>query len=244
MLLLLLTVFALYDTTYAYEVKNQMPWKNVQNTLKLMEGHWYNDDGQMVLSVEGNYINGCEVVSAYDFAGASNFATGIFYIRESKGTRQVKIGWNIYGNSSDYITFDEQQMLHRNQNYYYESIAGIHLGMSAKNAEKNFGKPTRKVNTSSHNEKWYYDDKGIEVSFECNGISNITILKSCKLKFSKSGLNCQNSPQEYRRIYQWQTLPHWNNKFLYYNVSHHIGYGEYIYLELNMKSVTLTLYAS
>jgi len=241
-LALFLLMFLSSSTIYAYEVKNQMPWNLVQKKLKLMEGNWYNDDGKLILTVKGDYINGCEVMSAFDFAGASNFATGVFHIRESKGMRQMRIGWKIYGENNDYITVDRKQMLHRTMDYYYESVGGVHLGMSIKNLEKIWGKPSSIQSRGSGNQAWYYDDKKISISFDANCISGITLYKGCKLKFEKSGLNCQNSPQEFRRVYQWQSLPSWKNEFMYFNTGHRINHGEYIFLKNNMESVTLSVF--
>ena len=72
-------------------VTNQMEWKYVQKALNYMQGNWYNDSGEKVITIHDKYINGCEVVSAFDFAGGSSFAVGVFRIQESTGVRELRI---------------------------------------------------------------------------------------------------------------------------------------------------------
>ncbi|BEU86623.1 hypothetical protein TAMA11512_00870 [Selenomonas sp. TAMA-11512] len=61
--------------------------------LNLMEGDWYDTNGNRVLQIAGGYINGCRVLAAYDFAGASANGVGCFDILESTGSlRSISAG--------------------------------------------------------------------------------------------------------------------------------------------------------
>lgn len=46
----------------ASAVTSQMEWVYVQKALNYMQGDWYNDNGEKVMTIHGKYINGCEVV--------------------------------------------------------------------------------------------------------------------------------------------------------------------------------------
>ena len=154
-------------STSAFAVHNKMEQPLVLKELQLMRGDWYTDNGTKVLSINDKYINGCEVLSVYDFAGGSNFASGIFRIQESTGIRDLKIHWKIFGERGDYITLNDTQMLHKTQNYFYESVSGIHLGMSADNVMHQLGHPgcslsqssPIRIGESSYTSGWYYPDK-------------------------------------------------------------------------------------
>ena len=63
--------------------------------LQRMEGDWYNSKGAVVLSIHDGYINGCEVLGGYDFAGGASKATGKFLIAEANGSRYLIIDWNL-----------------------------------------------------------------------------------------------------------------------------------------------------
>lgn len=71
------------------------------NALARMEGDWHNSKGTVVLSIHDGYINGCEVLGGYDFAGGYSKATGKFLIAEANGSRYLIIDWNL----PQYITF-------------------------------------------------------------------------------------------------------------------------------------------
>lgn len=234
----MLTLLFLVHPTFA--AANQADWQYVQKKLQLLQGDWYNDDGELIVSIKDNYINGCQVLSASQFAGGSNFAAGTFYIKESTGTRGLKIMFQIFNKPSDYIIVDDNVMLHKATDYYYESVGGVHIGMSASNAEKILGTPSRQKTYSKGSYTWYYDSKGIEVGFSGHCVSSIKILKSCKLRLAKSGLNCSDTPQAYIKFYNWQ--PRSNGKFYYEESPNEIGYGEYIWLGKNMQDVTLTVH--
>ena len=228
------------NVAYAYEVRNQMPWKNVQKALRLMEGNWYDDDGKLVLTIKGDYINSCEVMAAFDFAGSSNFAAGLFRIHEGGGMRLIKIRWQIFSEKSDYIILDNDVMLHRTPDYYYESIGGVHLGMSSDNVRNILGTCSREEKNVQGSYNWYYDNVGLEISFDGNCTTSITILKSCKLRLDRSGLNSTDTPKAFAEFYNWK--PKSNGKFILEESPHKIEYGEFIWLGKNMKDVVLTVY--
>ena len=232
----------------ASAVTNQMEWNYVQKALNYMQGDWYNDSGEKVITIHDKYINGCEVVSAFDFAGGSSFAVGVFRIQESTGVRELRIEWNISNTPTDYITINDEQTLHKTQNYYFESIGGFHLWMSSRAVEQKIGKPDRIltpdnplwIGSDKYSNGWYYQNKGIIVGFNSKSIDSIVLLKQSKLTFDRSGLNCSNTPEAFARAYAMKRIPPWPNSD--WNGAWGIGYGEYIFFGKNMANITLSVY--
>ena len=110
----------------------QMEQQYVTKVLNLMEGDWYDADGNRVLQIHDGFINGCQVLAGYDFAGSSSFGAGRFDILESTGRRKLYLEWDIRHADTDSIKLNDHQMLHRTAKPpFNESIAGIHLGMTA-----------------------------------------------------------------------------------------------------------------
>ena len=228
-------------------VTHRMEWEYVSNALQLIQGDWYDDNGTKVVTIYDKYINGCEVLSAYDFAGGGGFAVGIFRIQESTGERDIRIEWNIRRTPADYITVNDNQMLHKTQNYFFESIGGFHLGMSAASVEQKIGRPTRiltsknplRIGNDIHDRGWYYQDKGIIVTFNSKSIDCIILLKQSKLHFEKSGLNCLNTPEAFAKAYFMSCIPPWPSQD---SGVYSIGHGEFISFGKNMDSIWLTVY--
>lgn len=65
------------------------------DALNRMEGDWYNSNGELVLSIHDGYINSCQVLGGYDFAGGTSHARGNFLIAEADGNRYLAIRWSL-----------------------------------------------------------------------------------------------------------------------------------------------------
>lgn len=240
--------FNVFVSPYAFAVTNKMDWIYVQKALSLMQGDWYDDSGVKVITINDKYINDCEVLSAYDFAGGSRFAVGVFRIQESTGVRDIRIEWNISRTSADHITINDNQTLHKTQSYFYESIGGFHLGMSSAIAEERLGKPTRilttnnplKIGSHVYPSGWYYQNKGLIITFNSKSIDRIILLKQSRLTFDKSGLNCSNTPEAFADAYSMSRIPPWPSAD--FNGVYSIGHGEFISFGKNMDNIMLTVY--
>ena len=89
------------------EVQAQaMDYVYVSRAIDMMAGDWYDSDGNLVLSIGDGYINACQVVAGYDFAGGSSNADGVFRILEDAGYRNLKLQWHIRHSSQDYLVFN------------------------------------------------------------------------------------------------------------------------------------------
>lgn len=245
---ILLALLFNFNCNPVHAVTHQMEWPYILKALQLMAGDWYDDSGIKVITVNDKYINSCEVLSAYDFAGSSSYGAGIFHIQERTGIREMRIEWHVNGSPADYITIDDAQMLHRTLPYYHESIGGFHLGMSTGAVEAKFGPPTRiltqnkpmRIGKDVYRTGWYYKDKGIIITFNSKSIDRITLLKQSRLHLSKSGLNCSNPPEAFAKAYAMTRTPPWPSSD--FNGVYAIGHGEYIVFGKDMNNIMLTVY--
>ena len=185
----------------------QMEQQYVTKVLNLMEGDWYDADGNRVLQIGGGYINGCRVLAAYDFAGGSSHGAGRFDILESTGSRSLYLTWDIRHADTDSIKLNDHQMLHRTAKPpFNESIAGIHLGMTSA-AVLGVPPQTGDLRPYVGTYGWYYPDLRIAVTFDADTVDRILLLKGSRVVLERSGLNCENAPYEFAQAYQMKRIP-------------------------------------
>ncbi|WP_196591298.1 hypothetical protein [Pectinatus frisingensis] len=90
----------------------EFPYSTVSDVLDKISGNWYDDNGNLVISIKSNYINDCQVISGHDFAGG-NPGGGYFRIQENQGIRDMFILWDTVDNPP-YIEIDKSGIqLHR-----------------------------------------------------------------------------------------------------------------------------------
>lgn len=85
---------------------------DVEPLLSRMQGDWYNNSNQLVLSIDDVYINACQVVNVYNMAGGSSNGVGTFRLVESSGSRDVRIEWHLNPQGASTLIFNGQG-LHR-----------------------------------------------------------------------------------------------------------------------------------
>ena len=224
----------------------QMEQQSVTKVLNLMEGDWYDADGNRVLEIGGGYINGCRVLAAYDFAGASSHGAGRFDILESTGSRRLYLTWDIRHADTDSIKLNDHQMLHRTAKPpFNESIAGIHLGMTAAEVTAVLGTPPQvlDLNPYVNTHGWYYPDLRIAVTFDADTVDRILLLKGSRAVLERSGLNCENAPYEFAQAYQMKSVPHVRYDDRYSGGGcYAIGGEEYLSFGNRMEYVMLSKY--
>lgn len=81
--------------------------------LKLLAGEWLSPKGTLILEIEGQKINGCEITKYEDLVDRSTMGTTVFWILEEEGERMMQLDWRIQGDDSDYIFLDGRLKLHR-----------------------------------------------------------------------------------------------------------------------------------
>ena len=224
----------------------QMEQQYVTKVLNCMEGDWYDADGNRVLQIAGGYTNGCRVLAAYDFAGASLHGMGRFEIIESTGSRSLYLTWDIRHSDTDSIKLNDHQMLHRTAKpSFNESIAGIHLGMTSAEVTATLGAPpqTGDLHPYVGTYGWYYPNLRIAVTFDADTVDRILLLKGSRAILERSGLNCENAPYEFAQAYQMKHVPQVRyDDSNVFTGCHAIGGEEYLSFGNRMEYVMLSKY--
>ncbi|ANR70202.1 hypothetical protein AXF19_03830 [Selenomonas sp. oral taxon 126] len=224
----------------------QMEQQYVTKTLNLMEGDWYDADGNCILQIHDGYINGCPVLAAYDFAGGTSHGAGRFEILESTGTRNLYLTWDIRRSDKDAIKLNDAQMLHRTAKpAFNESIAGIHLGMTSAEVTKTIGAPTQQGNLNPYVNTygWYYAPLRVAVTFDADTVDRIILMRGSPASLDRSGLNCTNEPYEFAEAYHMKSVPrvHYDDTYSF-SGCYAIGGEEYLVFGNYMDHIMLTKY--
>lgn len=232
----------------AYAARNPVAQNHLHDILEVITGDWYNHNGNKVLSIGNGYINGCPILAGFDWAGSKQFGGVILRIKESSGVRDIHINWLKGEGAGNYVQIDKGEHLHNTTKpYFFESVGGIYLGMTAKEIEAKYGQaqkisPGEKfLDGSTNRVRWYYPKQGIVLWFDGDSISHISLLKNSPLHFERSGLNCQNTPQEFAKAYSMSRIPDVSKKNSS-DMAYSIGHGENLYFGSNMNYVGLDIY--
>ena len=111
-LLLLATVAAAAPATPAAPAEAP-PASAMAARLKLLEGDWLSPKGTLILEIQGEKINGCEITKYEDLVDRQTMGTTVFWLLEEEGERMMQLDWRIMGDDSDYIFLDGKLMLRR-----------------------------------------------------------------------------------------------------------------------------------
>ena len=114
-LLLLATVAAAAPATPAAPAApaEAPPASAMAARLKLLEGDWLSPKGTLILEIQGEKINGCEITKYEDLVDRQTMGTTVFWLLEEEGERMMQLDWRIMGDDSDYIFLDGKLMLRR-----------------------------------------------------------------------------------------------------------------------------------
>ncbi|WP_289001479.1 hypothetical protein [uncultured Megasphaera sp.] len=218
----------------------------VVQTIQLMEGNWYDHAGNLVLQIHNGTINGCPVLSGFDFAGGRSHAQGEIRILQSTGERKLYLTWDIEQQATDSIKLNDTVVLYRTPTVSYnESIAGIHLRMTPAEVKAVLGEPTQSGDLQSlgYRYGWYYAKEKLMVNFDADNVSGITILKGSPAKLGTTGLGIHNTPEEFAQAYHWNRIPKVNFNSPYStDGAFNVGVGEYLFFGNHMSDISLSIY--
>lgn len=225
---------------FAVASANEMPEKYVNRALDLMEGQWYDINNNLVLNISNRKINDCSVIAGFDFAGGRADAEGIFRIVEQQGYRDLIIEWHISHTYQDKLVLNNTLTLHKGTAgvRYYESVGGVHLGMTKQQLLEKYGSPSHKLTAQNTNflcgvmvSSWLYAGDGWLVTFKADAIDRIIIFKGGTRKLDRTGLNCMNSIDSFANAYGTS-----KSKIM------SIGHGEYLSFYDYPRSIMLSPY--
>ena len=119
----------------------QMSLDSVIRASQKVAGDWYDASGNKVLSISNGYINGCRIVDGADFVGGYPGA-GVFIIQEAQGRKAIHLEWLGNGEHRTLIMNKKNQLTNGLQKEYYESVRGVHLGMTRQQVINLLGAPS------------------------------------------------------------------------------------------------------
>ena len=215
----------------------QMSVDSVVRASQKVSGEWYDARGNKVLTISNGYINGCLIVGGADFVGGYPGA-GVFIIQEAQGRKAIHLEWLGNGEHSTLIMNKKDQLTNRLQKEHYESVRGVHLGMTRQQVIDLLGMPSS--SDVRGRETLRYEDLGLSIDIDHNMVVVITITGKGS-HFDKSGLGVDASMIEYYNFYQFNRMPSELSKDIFQG-PFSIGHGEYIFF--SGKEISLTVYSN
>ena len=199
---------------------------SVHRILERLAGTWYDEEGRAVLTIEGNTINGCEVVGGDRLANGPGSGSLDFSIREAAGTRTLRIGWLLFGGPGDYIRLNDGEALQRTLNpACSESVEGVRLGMRTRAVRERLGAGQElsrenacRAGDDTFAYGWHYPGKGLIVLHKDDIVTGLVLLPESNLYFDRSGLGandgrhtrapirCPRSPWKGRTTIRWRSM--------------------------------------
>lgn len=203
---------------------------SVHRILERLAGTWYDEEGCAVLTIEGNTINGCEVVGGDRLANGPGSGSLDFIIREAAGTRTLRIGWLLFGGPGDYIRLNDGEALQRTLNpACSESVEGVRLGMRTRAVRERLGAGQElsrenicRAGDDTFAYGWYYPGKGLIVLHKDGIVTGLVLLPGSKLYFDRSGLGANDGRAAYARAYKMSEIPEertYNNPLAFYEIA-------------------------
>lgn len=215
----------------------QMSVDSVVRVSQKVSGEWYDARGNKVLTISNGYINGCLIVGGADFVGGYPGA-GVFIIQEAQGRKAIHLEWLGNGEHRTLIMNKKDQLTNRLQKEHYESVRGVHLGMTRQQVIDLLGMPSS--SDVRGRETLRYEDLGLSIDIDHNMVVVITITGKGS-HFDKSGLGVDASMIEYYNFYQFNRMPSELSKDIFQG-PFSIGHGEYIFF--SGKEISLTVYSN
>ena len=212
------------------EAETMMSPDSFRGTMGKLAGTWYDEDGNAVLTIEGNTINGCEVVGGDRLANGPGSGSLDFIIREAAGTRTLRIAWLLFGGPGDYIRLNDGEVLQRTLNpACSESVEGVRLGMRTRAVRERFGAGQElsrenacRAGDDTFAYGWHYPGKGLIVLHKDGIVTGLVLLPGSKLYFDRSGLGANDGRAAYARAYKMSEIPEertYNNPMAFYEIA-------------------------
>ena len=209
------------------EAETMMSPDSFRGTMGKLAGTWYDEDGNAVLTIEGNTINGCEVIGGDRLANGPGSGSLDFIIREAAGTRTLRIGWLLFGGPGEYIGLNDGEALQRTLNpACSESVEGVRLGMRTRAVRERLGAGQELSRENAGDDTfaygWHYPGKGLIVLHKDGIVTGLVLLPESNLYFDRSGLGANDGRAAYARAYKMSEIPEertYNNPLAFYEIA-------------------------
>lgn len=244
LLLVLTLLLSLCFSSFAFASYDPTP-----GILAKLQGKWYDAAGNVVLDFEGNSVNGCTIVGAYNPAGGSSDFSCTIRIIEAQGYRDLPIiGESLYKDSYHaHVIFngdnrDETKgtlLLRTPEAQYNESVGSIGLDMPAKEVQAKYGSPDtiQQVKPWTQLDTWQYRKLGLELTMRHGRVWIIKMYKNGDRHFDRTGFNCANALYEFKEAYGFNHVPKAGQYGAY-----GIGHGEFLWFNDYPNSITLSTF--
>jgi hypothetical protein len=227
---------------YAAQIPQYDNTEYLPQTINRISGDWYNANNKLVLSIKDSYINDCQVVKLLNLVGGSTDGGGIFTIAENSGSRDLQIGWHVHGNEHDVLSYGGKT-LYKQSAGYFESVDGVHLGMTKAQIIAQIGAPDT-VGTHKDDGDLLYSKRGMEVSLSNDSVVGITIRQNGTAHFDRTGFDCRTSLDSYYKAYKLDRRPSPSPGPDTTNGAYGIGHGEYLIFDEYPHSISITIYCT
>lgn len=212
------------------EAETMMSPDSFRGTMGKLAGTWYDEDGNAVLTIEGNTINGCEVVGGDRLANGPGSGSLDFIIGEAAGTRTLRIAWLLFGGPGDYIRLNDGEVLQRTLNpACSESVEGVRLGMRTRAVRERLGAGQElsrenicRAGDDTFAYGWHYPGKGLIVLHRDGIVTGLVLLPGSKLYFDRSGLGANDGRAAYACAHKMSEIPEertYNNPLAFYEIA-------------------------
>lgn len=147
-------------------------------------GPWENMAGEK-LNVSEQAVDQYKLVGIEQSVGGSDSGGMLLDMNIDGAVKKCTMGYKL---RPDYgVLTVNGQPYYRFSKAHYESINGLYLGMTARELEGMMGQPDFIDGNPGYN-CWHYKNKGIEVNFFYELVTEIGITKKSGLKLERSGL--------------------------------------------------------
>lgn len=211
------------------------------DNLSAVNGIWYDEQGNQILTIANGYINGCSVIEGYDFAGGRG-QYGVYRIMENGGPRDI----TIQKMNAKMIKIDNEMILKDSSGAsYFESVNGVYLGMNADELKIKLGNPDNVINNAVR-QTWVYSNIGLNIQFENGRVIQIVMKNNGKWFLDRSRLNYRNSIADFCQAYHLNGVPvpltYEERKRGYGGFGYYIAKGEFLWFDQYPDSITLSIY--
>lgn len=218
------------------------------NIVSKLQGKWHDINGNAILNIQDNTVNGCAIVGIYQPSGGESDFSCIIRIIEADGYRDLSvIGENLQNDSYHaHIILNGNNQTNRESTLLmkteaakcYESVGGIYLDMTEKEVLTKYGNPDQIQHLKSwiNLDTWKYEKLGLELTMRYQRVWIIKIYKNGNRHFDRTGLNCANEIYEFQFAYRFNRIPRAGQYGAY-----SVGHGEYLWFDNYPNSITMSM---
>lgn len=166
-----------------------------------LQGDWYDDKGALVLSIQGDAINGSPIAAIFDQANGPSTGAARFRLETPQGAQELHLSWRIRGDQHDHIIYDGV-FLQRSDHDFSESVGGIHLDMPLAAVLAALGTPNQRRQEGTQH-ILTYADRGMTIYLQHDHVYQIALAADSTVYFDSTLLAANDPPAAYEAAYSF-----------------------------------------